>query len=724
MHAQRSAIRARRFSLGLLLLPPLLLLPALAGFPYASAQAAYSDLAISHYPNAVYLLRALAAWGTLPLWSPAILSGAPFAANPLSGLWYPPGWLALLLPLPLGFNLLVMAHLLWGGLGMYRLLRAGGLAHPAALLGGLAFEALPKLFAHYGAGHLSLVYAVAWTPWLFVCQVARFPFHDRRFTISFPPGAILAVIFLADPRWVFYAGALWWGYASAHSQKGQFLETFAGLLGQSALAALLAAPLALPLLEYTRLSTRAHLTAGEALAFSLPASRLLGLVFPDLGGNHEWTAYPGGLVLALAATAVLSPGSRPGWKFWAWAALAALLFSLGEQIPGLAWLAKLPGLDLLRVPPRALFISGLALAALAAHGCERVLAGGTGACLARPGLVALAGFGAALTAGFWALTGSLTLRFAWGALALLAGGLWVQAALRRTEQAALRWAGRPASLVWVAGAFVLLLADLGGVGARSFTARPVDQVLAEGQAAARFLATRPGLFRVYSPSYSLPQHTAARYGLELADGVDPLQLEAYADYMEEASGVKRRGYSVTLPPFASGSPGADNRRARPDTALLGRLNVKYLVAEYELPVEGLALVARFGETRVYENRLAMPRAWVSPQAPAHGPAGPTRPATIVAWAPNRVVVEAEGPGVLALAELAYPGWRVEVDGQAGEMRILEGLLRGVNIGPGRHRAVFLFRPRSLYAGLILFACGLLGGVAGLFRNKRDVRTGP
>ena len=42
---------------------------------------------------------------------------------------------------------------------MYRLLRAEGLEHRPALLGALAFEAIPKLFAHYGAGHLTLLYA-------------------------------------------------------------------------------------------------------------------------------------------------------------------------------------------------------------------------------------------------------------------------------------------------------------------------------------------------------------------------------------------------------------------------------------------------------------------------------------------------------------------------------------------------------------------------------------
>jgi uncharacterized membrane protein YfhO len=69
-------------------------------------------------------------------------------------------------------------------------------------------------------------------------------------------------------------------------------------------------------------------------------------------------------------------------------------------------------------------------------------------------------------------------------------------------------------------------------------------------------------------------------------------------------------------------------------------------------------------------------------------------------------VEAEGPGLLVLAELAYPGWRVQIDGKPGELYLVAGMLRGVQLGPGRHEVVFAFRPLSLYLGLGLwaFAC--------------------
>jgi hypothetical protein len=225
------------------------------------------------------------------------------------------------------------------------------------------------------------------------------------------------------------------------------------------------------------------------------------------------------------------------------------------------------------------------------------------------------------------------------------------------------------------------------------------------------LAEQPGLFRVYSPSYSLPQQIAAVYGIELADGVDPLQLRAYTGFMEKATGVPVSGYSVTMPPFEDGDPSQDNENYRPDPVLLGLLNVRYVVSEFDLPVEGLALRERFDQTRIYENTKAMPRVWV--QNSDEAPSGDGNPAEISRWTPNHVDVRANGPGLLVLSEIAYPGWRVFVDGNSEDMEVAEGLLRAVRLDQGVHKVEFIYRPVSVYMGLALWVIGLLLVLVGL-----------
>ena len=703
-----------------LVLPLLLFLPGLAGFPFPSAEAIYSDLAISHFPNAVFLKNALLEWHQVPLWSPTILSGYPFAANPLSGLWYPPGWLALIFPLPLGFNLLIALHLLWGGIGLQRLLRSEGLVHEAALLGALAFEAMPKVFAHYGAGHLTLLYAIPWTPWLLLVERRAYQAPRAAARLA-QPGLVLALIFLADVRWAVFAGILWLAYSL---RRRISLQHLVFVTKQVSLAALLSAPLALPLMEFTRLSTRVDLAVGDIFNFSLPPGRLLGMIFPDLGGFHEWILYPGAAIFVLSLLALLWSQVRSRGQFWLWAALVSLIFSLGSSIPVLTILARLPGLDLLRVPSRALFITGMALAAAAAYALDHLVKDLAEQERHRANLL-LAGLAAlvlALTGVVWMGSRAVSLSFAWGAGMTLVTVVLI----------ILIMGGKVSRGLWFGALIGLLVLDLGLVDHSLFTFRPLTSVDTEGGTAASYLASLPGVYRIYSPSYSMPQQTAALYGLELADGVDPLQIQSYVSFMQTASGVPRNGYSVTLPPFASGDPQQDNAAYRPDPRLLGLLNVQYVLSEFDLPVDGLELRERFGSTRVYENMHALPRAWV--QTGTSGLNEPIRPATLVDWQPDRIVVDvSESPGnptsanrphLLVLSELAYPGWQVSVDGKPAELQVFNGILRSVEIGPGSHQIVFTYRPLSVYAGLGLFLIGLLwlimdtNGFRGRPRNSR------
>jgi hypothetical protein len=234
-----------------------------------------------------------------------------------------------------------------------------------------------------------------------------------------------------------------------------------------------------------------------------------------------------------------------------------------------------------------------------------------------------------------------------------------------------------------------------------------------------------GIYRIYSPSYSLPQHVAQRAGLELADGVDPMQVDNYAIWMRVVTDADMRGYSVTIPPFP---PESDVRTALsnmiPDAYLLGWLNVRYVVAEFPIQAEGLVERARFGPTFVYENELAMPRALV----------GSGMPARLVMNTPDRIVVEAEGPGVLTLIQVNYPGWRAIVDGHTTPIGVLFNeetssllfeLLIHLKLEEGHHLVEFVFDPWTVKVGVIVSAVGwggvLAGWLIGWLRRRTTLR---
>ncbi len=669
----------------------------------------YSDLTISHLPNLLFLRRALLEWGQVPLWSNTILSGYPFVANPLSGLWYPPGWLAILLPQPLGLNLVLLVHVLWGGWGMFRFLESRGLRPQACWLGALTFLLMPKLMAHLAAGHVTLVYALSWTPWLLWAERRRFAGGSADRLL---PGWILTAIVLADLRWAAYAVLLWGGYTLALRHGVSKRHWFSSLLGTAGLllmALLLAAPLLLPFGEYVGLSTRQALTPEESFTLSLPPEKLLGLLIPDFNGYAEWIVYPGAWALLSWVYHAATPDLRR--RNWPWMVLVVLglVYALGSAVPYLELLAKLPGWGLMRVPSRAVFLSGIGLAVLAADSVQRLMDDQAEIPFPDPFffMTPVIGFVVLLSWGMRQMGQELPTNFVWAAVALLVCGGLVFARQRRWLPA----------FAWSVLLSVVCAVDLAGVMLQSVQFRSPAQVYGEGGQVAKFLAGQSsGLFRVYSPSYAVSQQAAARWGLEFASGIDPLQLTGYANFMAQASGVPIRGYDVTLPPLQGETVADSNRGIAPDLDLLGLLNVRYLVLNEDLKLDGVELVQRWGETRVYQNQRGLPRAWVQDPMAIVG-TGVLSEAE-VRWTPNRVTVWADGPGLLVLSEIAYPGWRVWVDGQQVEAQSPAGILRGVMLTSGRHEVRWSFSPLTVWLGLGIGLLTALSAVVWQIKHRK------
>ena len=84
-----------------------------------------------------------------------------------------------------------------------------------------------------------------------------------------------------------------------------------------------------------------------------------------------------------------------------------------------------------------------------------------------------------------------------------------------------------------------------------------------------------------------------------------------------------------------------------------------------------------------------------------------QPITITQWTPNWIRLRAAGPGVVILSEVAYPGWRVLVDGEQSTLNTVDGLFRAVELEPGEHEVIFQFYPKTLMFGIAISGFGLL-----------------
>lgn len=672
--------------------------------------AQYSDLLISHLPNALFIHKSLLTWHQVPLWNPDILSGMPVSGDPLAGLWYPPLWLAILLPLPVTFNLLAAFHLAFGGWGAWCLARREGADQWGSVAAAAVFSGTPALIGHFALGHITLLMAVCWTPWLLVAvhrAVHALMGDDGSWGAwAGTTGAILGVVFLADPRWSVPAGLL----AGAMGVRLLIGQGPPRELGRRALKAggvaaavsgSVAGVLWLPLYQLAALSTRSSLTTADVLTLSLPPARLLSLFVPDMGGYPEWTVYLGLGSLALAITAVVL--RRPGAGFWGGLAVGGWLLAVGGATPVYVLAARVvPGLSMLRVPPRFLMLSALAVAVLAGKGLTGLYASDR---LLRPEdirRVSLVGFGW-LTLGVLALLASQLM----GGSASTSRDLAVAGAFGGTFGVILflqRWSTTPPRIqawLWIG----IMAVELAVVGGSLQQVKPSSTSANLPASLETITPTADGIFRVFSPSYAVPQRAAAAAGLELADGVNPLQLRSYWEEMASATGFNASTYSVTLPPFPAGDPGQP-WGAKLDAAKLGRLNIKYVVSSYPLDVVGLKQII-VGPDDVYLNQQARPRAWV--ESPASGSGSAYAPVEKLVWTPNHIVIQATGPGRLVLSEVAYPGWQVTVDGVRTSIMTTSAGLRAVSLDGGPHEVRFKFVPWPLVAGggLSLLGCALL-----------------
>lgn len=558
--------------------------------PYFNTQARYSDVVIAHWPNALYLHQN----GFAP-WRETILAGQPFAANPLNKTAYPLQWFALLLPPSLHLNLMVALHLLIAGAGMWRWARLLGLRAEAAALSALAYALAPRLTAHLGAGHLDIVYALAWWPWLM--SAARLVVDSGKVSSIFGLALAAALVLLADVRVSLYALATVFLYMLF--MAGGRRRVWQRALGAGALALPMTASVIAPLLAWSPYLSRAGLSAGEAGTLAIQPGHFLGLaIFPSPPGV-ETLVYGGlpALALALVGWWLMERRAR---ALTAAGLVGAALYAMGANGPLWPMAVNLvPGLLWFRVPSRVWLIAALALPLLAGLGLERLLALAEGRrviLVVRRWRLAAAGLTAVVVAlGLFALA-VLKLPEA-GVGALVFGGTSGAALLLALNG---RLSARRLPTVWLA----LVFFDLVWFGTHWVTWRGPEVWLEPHRPLAeRLIALNAD--RVYSPTYSLEQQVAEVYGLRLFGGVDPFQLVGIVQAVEQGSGVMSAGYSVIQPPIY-GVQGDDlssaNRDAVVETGVLAAWRVSHVVAAYPISHPRLEWVDTVNGVYIYANR--------------------------------------------------------------------------------------------------------------------------
>ncbi|MGI8588913.1 MAG: hypothetical protein ACR2M0_14705 [Chloroflexia bacterium] len=172
--------------------------------------------------------------------------------------------------------------------------------------------------------------------------------------------------------------------------------------------------------------------------------------------------------------------------------------------------------------------------------------------------------------------------------------------------------------------------------------------------------------------------------------------------------------------FDGGATGAsvfENRKALP------RAWIVHAAAAEADPKAGIASLydPAFDWTRTALLDAPLPAADPLPSAP---PPAASDTVSITRYEPEHVEITADSPeaGLLILSDQAFPGWEAAVDGRPAPIITVDHALRGVYLGVGRHRVEFDYRPASFAWGAGLTGLGLLVAL-GLVAWPRPRREG-
>jgi len=749
--------------------------------------------------------------GTFPLWNPVILGGTPFLESLAGGdSLYPPSLILLLALDPvraLGWKLVM--HVFLAGVLMYGWCRALDRSRLAAGLAGLGYMLAPFLVTLVFPGHDGKLFVTALAPLVFWMAERSLTARTLLPFVGLSGSVALVILTTHFQMAYFLFGSVGiyavvrWIQEGSGGRRSPAGARFAGFLLAAVVGAGAAGVQLIPAVEYiTESSRRSATTVGAespeaaraySASWSLHPEEIMSLVIPEFVGNSAggtawatdtyWGRNPFklnheyiGLVLLILAGLSFLGGPRP-WVRWTLAGIggAGLLFTLGAHSP--LWhllYAVLPGVGLFRAPSMVIFVTGFAVATLAAFGVDRGIAlarGSDPAGWRRASLYLWGCVGVLAVVTLLAATGALT--GAWSAIfeAPLPGREGALETLRphlvRGAFVATLLAGCTAGVWWALRAGYLAPAGVGVALAILLAAdgfrisdpfvRTVDRrQVTQPDANIRFLQAQQQArpddpFRVLSLAEAGQDVTPGQFGLELMAGHHPNDLLRY----RELIGMEGSGF----PEHVFDGGGGFN------TNLLAILNVGFLLwPDYDPRLGSLqgpepASRITFPDGRPFTSVYALPtlpRAYLVGEAlvrddegvvdfllsPAFDPASQVVVAEIppgelagagvggeVRWLrreTNRLEleVEADGPALLVISENWFPAWRAEVDGTPAPVLRANHTLRAVPVPAGRSTVELVYHSRLLMTSLWISVLSLIlmAGGAGyslLRRRRRD-----
>lgn len=718
-----------------------------------------SDIVSIIYPWRIYGIELLKK-GIWPLWIPHALAGAPLLANFQSGLFYPLNFLFFLLSNVNAWSIYIVLQPVLASVFCFAFLRNLRLNTLSSLIGSFifAFSGFMQVWLEYGIiGHAGL-----WLP-LVLLGIDKILTKPSILWVVIGSLAIGFSLLAGYPQisvFLLFVSFLYgiWQLLTVKGKRNQrmiLVFLFLFILGIA-----LASIQLIPAFELWQDSIRQVDTSAEAFNYGLnPISKLILFFAPDFYGNpgtgnywgegayNESVSYISIAGFLLAIIAFFGIKKKGVLLFFKALLPFSLLMAFANPLSNLVYSLRLPILASTSAG-RFLFIAGFCLAILAAFGADLILLKKKSKFFFRSLLIIFVSF------------------LIFSGIILFQSGLWPEQDLLTNLSVVRRNLILPTallltSLVLLVGArlipflkikkitllflFFLIIFDLFRFGFKYNPFVNKNYLYPETELT-NFLKKQSGFNRFTG---LIPPSMFISYNLSSPEGYDPLVLKRYSEFANQINEEEFKFISA-------------GRRwviiNQHESPLLNLLGSKFLLSSnpqpksdwdpwyFQYPEEKYQLVFQYGYSQIYENREALPRAFIVhnfrvltdeeilrtlmdkyfepretlllEEKPLNSPEEKLGEEEVEinqsSYFDNQILIKTKSfaDGFLFLSDNYYPGWKAYIDGRETEIYRANYTFRAVFIPQGEHKIEFLFQPQSFKLGLVIsmMTVLILGGL--------------
>lgn len=655
----------------------------------------------------------------LPLWNPYSFAGYPLLANFQTGSFYFLNLLFIILPFKTAWNIYIGSQILLAMIFMYVYLRNLRISVLGSIMGGISFCLSGFFVAWLEWGNV--LHTALWLP-VILLSIDKI---NKKSSLKWHALFIFSLIasFLAGHLQIFfYTFILSCMYFLVRSLQNKKIQKI--VIVDFFIFVLLTIFQWIPTAQFIFLSARsADLKNLYDTGWFIPWEHLIQFVVPDFFGNPatlnywgtwnyaELLGYVGIVPISFSIYALMYRRDKKT-VFYGFIFLASLLFALPTVMAKIPYALGIPFISTSQ-PTRLLFISDFSLSVLCALGFDFFMKQKN-----KLHVAFFVIFTALLSLWLFAFLGHKyignvsieqievvrrNLLFP-SSICIALGVILCSFFLAKSKKIT--------NLLYFA-LILLTMFDLGRL-LYKFTPYVDSSYLFPNTKALSFLQKNTGEYRIMTTdSKILPPNFSLMYKLQSIDGYDPLYLQRYGELIA----ASERSSPNISPPFGF------NRIITPhnyDSKIIDLLGVKYILSLSDINSSKLTKVFQEGETRVYENKNKLPRAffvksinWTGNKYESINELFNTKTdlrneaivekmefvhpknleqgsAEVALYTENKVIIKTKNmkDGFLVLTDSFYPTWKATIDLHESTIYLTDYSFRGIFVLAGNHTIEF------------------------------------